>query len=243
MILSAALCPSPPLLVRELSGADPAAAELREACSVAVAMLAASAPDVIEVVGAADRTETWPADVRLDISGYGGPPAPKVARPAPLAVGMGALLLDEVGYRGPRLLRSVGPDEPLSTYGEVAAEIDAAATRVGLLVMADGTARRTLKAPGYLDERAAPFDAEIQRAVSTGDLAALQALDRTLARELMATGWPALQVLGAAFGGRRVSTKILYADAPFGVGYLVAALSAAAPGDPAPGDLGRSDRP
>jgi hypothetical protein len=227
VIISAALCPSPPLLVGELAGADPVAAELREACCEAVASLVASAPDLIAVVGPAERTETWPADARLNVSAYGGLPRPTVARPAPLAVGLGALLLDRGGYHGPRLLQSVGPDEPLSGCLQLATEIGGSAARVGLLVMADGTARRTLKAPGYLDERAVPFDAEIERALSTGDLAALHALDQPLAQELMATGWSALQVLAGAFGDRQPSTKILYADAPFGVGYLVAALKAA----------------
>ncbi|GAA1822862.1 hypothetical protein HC028_15385 [Planosporangium flavigriseum] len=227
MIVSAVLCPSPPLLAAELSGSDPAAAQLREACSAAVATLVASAPDLIAVVGAADRTETWPEDAKANLSAYGGLARSDVTHPAPLAVGLGALLLDENGYAGPRLLRSVGYDEPLSGCLDLAAEISRSAPRVGLLVMADGTARRTLKAPGYLDERATPFDAEIQRAISDADLAALHALDRDLARELMATGWPALQILAGAFGDRQVSTKVRYADAPFGVGYLVAAINAA----------------
>ncbi|WP_155355109.1 hypothetical protein [Acrocarpospora macrocephala] len=190
-------------------------------------MLIATAPDMIAVVGSADRTQTWPADAELDISAYGGPPRPRVGRPAPLAVGLGALLLDEGGYTGPRLLQSVGHDEPLSACVELAAEVSASAARVGLLVMADGTARRTLKAPGYLDERAVPFDAEIQRAVSTGDLTALHGLDQTLARELMVTGWSALQVLAGTFCDREPDTKVLYADASFGVGYLVAVVMAA----------------
>ncbi len=39
MITSAALCPWPPLLVRELTGADPVLPELRAACAEAVAEL------------------------------------------------------------------------------------------------------------------------------------------------------------------------------------------------------------
>ncbi|MDX6338070.1 MAG: hypothetical protein QOG05_5410, partial [Streptosporangiaceae bacterium] len=35
MITSAALCPGPPLLVRELTGADPVLPELRAACAEA----------------------------------------------------------------------------------------------------------------------------------------------------------------------------------------------------------------
>ena len=53
MIVAAALCPAAPLLVRELTGADPAVPELRSAALDAVAELEAEGPDVIAVVGVA----------------------------------------------------------------------------------------------------------------------------------------------------------------------------------------------
>ena len=59
MIIAAALCPAPPLLIRELTGADPAAPELRSACLDAVTELTAAAPDGIAVVGAAEETTQW----------------------------------------------------------------------------------------------------------------------------------------------------------------------------------------
>jgi hypothetical protein len=225
MIVSAVLCPSPPLLVSELSGPDPFAAELRDACSTAVTTLIDSSPDLIAVVGPADHTVTWPADAQLDLAAYGGLPRPPVKQPAPLAVGLGAMLLDQAGYDGPRLLQSVAHDEQLPRCLHLATRLHSSAARIGLLVVADGTARRTLKAPGYFDERAALFDAEIERCVSIGDLAALHDLDQTLAQDLMATGWSALQVLAGTLDGRQVNTKVVYAAAPFGVGYLVAVVT------------------
>ena len=54
--------------------------------------------------------------------------------------------------------------------------------------MGDGSARRSVSAPGYLDERAAPFDESVARAVRDGEPAALAALDPELAAELMADG-------------------------------------------------------
>jgi hypothetical protein len=95
-------------------------------------------------------------------------------------------------------------------------------------VLGDGTARRGLKAPGYLDARSAPFDSVVERAVRTGDLAPLLAIDAALARELMATGRAAWQVLAGATAGRRLATDIGYCDDPFGVAYLVASLRAVA---------------
>jgi hypothetical protein len=91
--------------------------------------------------------------------------------------------------------------------------------------MADGSARRTLKAPGYLDERSAPFDASVERAVRDGDAGSLLAIDPGLARDLMATGRPGWQVLAGALVGQRPAVQVRYAGDPFGVFYLVASLS------------------
>ncbi len=57
-----------------------------------------------------------------------------------------------------------------------------------------------------------------------GDLAALLAIDPVLARELMATGRPAWQVLAGALAGTGRGCEIRYAGDPFGVAYLVASL-------------------
>jgi hypothetical protein len=96
---------------------------------------------------------------------------------------------------------------------------------VALLVMGDGSACRTLKAPGYLDARAAGFDAESARALGAADLAALRALDAGLARELRAGGRAPWQVLAGAAEDAALGGSLLYDDAPYGVGYLVAAWS------------------
>ena len=101
--------------------------------------------------------------------------------------------------------------------------------------MGDGTARRSAAAPGYLDERAEPFDTVVEQAFRDGDLPALAALDPDLARDLLAAGRPAWQVLAGALAATtaaatpataavRPRTRILYSDAPFGVAYLVATL-------------------
>jgi hypothetical protein len=56
-------------------------------------------------------------------------------------------------------------------------------------------------------------------------MAALASLDPDLARDLLATGRAAWQVLaGAVSAGGRAAGQVLYADAPFGVGYFVTVL-------------------
>ncbi|MGW0210283.1 hypothetical protein ACWDZ8_32360, partial [Streptomyces sp. NPDC003233] len=108
---------------------------------------------------------------------------------------------------------------------EAGREIGARAGRVALLVMGDASACRTVKAPGYLDERAAPFDAEVARALGAADVAAVQALDAELAHELKASGRAPWQVLAGAAEGADLSGALLYEDAPYGVGYVVATWS------------------
>ncbi len=112
MIIAAALCPSPPVLVRELTGVDPVVADLRDACANAVHALLAARPDVIVVVGPGPDTTAWPADSRLNIAAFGGRPT-QLARPGPvpLALGLGGYLLDQAGYAGPRRLHSVSEDD------------------------------------------------------------------------------------------------------------------------------------
>ncbi len=240
MMTAAALCPAPPLLARELTGADPVLPELREACRDAVAELLAAQPDLVAVIGVAGQTRSWAADARLDTGAY-APGADRFAPSSehatasgdgsapslPLSVGLGTRLLDQAGYRSHRVLQSVAEDEPPAQCAAVGARLAAAADSVALLVMADGSARRGPKAPGYLDARSFAFDAEVERAVRSGDLAALLALDPGLARELLATGRASLQVLAGAVAAQSFAAQIRYRDDPFGVAYLVASLAAA----------------
>ena len=240
MIVAAALCPAPPLLVRGVTGAQDVLPELRAACLAAVAEVMAAGPDVIAVAGAADLTRRWDGRSRLDPSswapGMGGDAAGTSPASLPGPLGIGAWLLTEAGFAGGRVLQGIGPAEPAGRCAEIGAALASAGRRVGLLAMADGSARRTLRAPGYLDERAAGFDAGVARAIRDGDLAALLGLDQALAGELLATGRPALQALAGALGGGRCAAEVRYCDAPFGVGYLVASLRPESRrADPGPG--------
>jgi hypothetical protein len=243
VIVSAVLCPAPPLLARALTGQTIVLPELRDACAVAVARLAAARPDVIAVVGADTETRTWDPACRLDLAAY----APALGRPAlgvatapglPLALGIGGLFLDAAGYQGPRAYQGVSGAAAPDECAGLGRALAAAAPRVGLLAMGDGSARRSASAPGYLDERAEPFDAALERALRDGDLTAILALDPVLAAELLADGRAAWQVLagallqgsptpGAAPGG--LWSQVGYCDAPLGVGYLVATLVPASP--------------
>ena len=86
-----------------------------------------------------------------------------------------------------------------------------------ILVLANGSACRSEKAPGFLDQRAFPYDERIETALRDGDSATLA----TLEPDLLAAGIPQLRRLGEA--GLTVRDSALrYADDPYGVRYWVA---------------------
>lgn len=238
MLVVAAVCPCPPLLVPEVAAG--AASELdaaRSACVDALGVLAAARPDLLVVVGPAGRHGhgPYPQGTRGSFRGFGvdldvrlgherGAAPPEHALPPSLAVA--AWLLERTGWANVPV-EGLGVGESLASErcAEAGREIGARAARVALLVLGDASACRTVKAPGYLDERAAPFDAEVARALGSADTAALMALDAELAQALKASGRAAWQVLAGAAEAAGLTGALLYEDAPYGVGYLVAAWS------------------
>lgn len=223
MIVAAAVCPHPPLLFRELSGREDVAAELRAACLSAIGSVTAAGVETVVVVGGADESRAWdpalPAEVRRFGTTQGG------HEPGlPLSLGVGTRLLRESGWAGPVELLSVAWDATPSQVDETAEQLTARPERVGLVVLGDGSTRRGEKAPGYVDDRAFPYDEATGRALATGDVRALLDMDAGLAAELMVGGRAAFQVLAAAVSrqGSRPRATMLLQDDPHGVMYFVA---------------------
>ncbi|AVZ75692.1 hypothetical protein SLUN_29285 [Streptomyces lunaelactis] len=235
MLVAAAVCPCPPLLVPDVAAG--AASELdaaRNACADALGVLAAARPDLMVVVGPAgqDGRGPHPAGATGNFHGFGVDFEVRLGegeaqeRPLPPSLAVGAWLLARAQWADAPV-EGLGVGERLAGERCVAVgrELAARAERVALLVMGDGSACRTLKAPGYLDERAADFDREAARALGAADVEALKALDVSLAYELKAAGRAPWQVLGGAADGAGLAGQLLYEDAPYGVGYFVAAWS------------------
>ncbi|GGY25816.1 class III extradiol dioxygenase subunit B-like domain-containing protein [Streptomyces djakartensis] len=237
MLVAAAVCPCPPLLVPAVAaGAAPELDAARAACSDAMGVIAAARPGRLVVVGpmAGAGTETFPEGTRGSFRGFGvdldvrlGAAAGADAeRRLPYSLAVAAWLLERtqrsgVPVEGLGVGERLGPERCVRIGREVAARDE----RVALLVMGDASACRTLKAPGYLDERAAPFDRELARALGAADLPALNAMDTGLARELKVSGRAPWQVLAGAAEGAGLGGSLLYEDAPYGVGYIVAGWS------------------
>jgi hypothetical protein len=229
VIVCAAVCPSPPLLTRELTGQAEVLPEMREACARVVRRLLSAEPDVAVVVGAGPVTAAWDPDDRLDLSGYAPALGTRGKPGLPLGLGLGAMLLDAAGYAGPRVLQAVGAMASAPECLRLGASLAGLAPRVALLAVGDGSARRSAAAPGHFDPRSAAFDAFVAEALRDGDMKSVASLDPDLARDLLVTGRPAWQALaGAVTSGDAaesgVAGEVLYADAPLGVGYFVAVL-------------------
>jgi hypothetical protein len=169
LIVTAALCASPPLLHPALTGRAVVLPELRAACAEAVARLLRSGPELVVVVGPAPVTGEWNPDEWFDPAAFapgagsgraavsgaavsgatsGGTTSGGTGRGLlPLSLGLGAMLLDQGGYRGPRRLIAVGQDEPTGTCAALGAEIATGAARTALLVMGDGRRVTSTRGP------------------------------------------------------------------------------------------------
>lgn len=226
MIVAAVVCPHPPLLLRELSGAQDAVPDLRAACHEALGRALRLEVTTVVVVGGADTAGAWSASLPDAVRRFGTTGA--ATGPAlPLSLTVGRRLVRSAGWDGPLLLRSVGWDADDSEVADVAEDVAGlgdASPHVLLVVMGDGGARRGEKAPGYLDDRSFGFDATVEEALRSGDAAVLRDLDPDLAGQLMALGRPAFAVLGATVdaAGLRATGEVLHSADPYGVQYTVA---------------------
>jgi hypothetical protein len=223
VIVAAAVCPSPPLLLREVTGATDVAADLRAACLGAVATLVAAGPDAVHVVG--------PAGPDVTARSYAPHLTVEAAGPArPLGLLLGERMLAESGWAGSVQLHVVDAATPPEDCAALGARLAGGDDRVGMLVLGDGSARRQPTSPGYVDERALGFDAEAVGALRAGNAEGLLALSPVLAERVLAAGRAPWQVLAGALRqaadltAADLTAEVLYADDPFGVLYLVATV-------------------
>ncbi|WP_256503106.1 hypothetical protein [Pseudonocardia humida] len=233
-----AVLPEPPLLVPELAtGAAAETAELRASCLAAGARLAAAAPRWIAVGADPGGRRTVPPSAWGSFIGYGvdvvagldttgagrdGPVDPRLPLPLLVAGWVAERAGARVSIRG----ELVAPDEPRAACAALGADLARECTAdpgpVGLLVLGDGAAAHTERAPGHFDARAAPFDTAVSVALRDADGPALAALDADLAAALVVAGRAPWRVLAAAAAGREWRGELLHSSAPFGVAYHVA---------------------
>jgi hypothetical protein len=236
-LIAAAVCPHPPVIVPEIAaGAAGELDELRTACDTAIDRLLDSGARRLLVVGGDSSTREYPYPLWGSFAPWGvpmevrlGDGMPRRYLPLPLSLLVAAWLLR----------RRTTDDTSCSMRG-VARDADPAdCVRLGesiddpqpwaALVMGDGTACRGIKAPGYDDPRAQPYDDRVAEALAGADAAALRGLDPELSAQLLVAGRAPWQVLAgaAAAAGHRWRGDLTYYAAPYGVAYFVASWEAA----------------
>ena len=231
MLISAAVCPHPPLLIPELGGRTAAELdELRAACAAAIDAVRATEPELLMVIGAGESTRrygpgaggsftAYGVDVPVSLPGVGDT---SNGEDLPLSIAVGAWLLGMAGWTGDVPAQAVSESSPAKECQRLGIQLAQQTDRLGLLVMGDGPAGRSTAAPVFVDTRAEGFDAAVREALRTADPAALMALDATVGTELRAVGRAPWQVLAGAAGEAVFDADLLYDDAPYGVGYFVA---------------------
>jgi hypothetical protein len=228
VLISVAFVPATPLLVPQIAqGAAQELAHLRQASLDALTQLVQSGADQLVVVGTAPVT--GPATGEPDWSGFGVGSAPTGAALSP-SLSIGAWLLDQVG-RQADLYIGVSPQAKSIECAALGQSLVGEQPLVGeqsvaVLVVGDGSACRSDKAPGSLDPRAKEFDSEVIEALRLGDPKRLAQLDSDLATELQVDGRAPWQVV-AAMVDAPMASHVVTSDDPYGVLYVVAHWSAA----------------
>jgi hypothetical protein len=231
VLVAAAVCPHPPLLVPGVaSGATGETDDLRAAAAAAVQALVDSEPALLVVVGAAPQVGPCGSEARGSLASYGvdllvGTGTGEATLPLSLTIGL--WLLEQHAPDVPRLLFGVHPETEPDRCATLGATLADRETRVAMLVMGDGSARRSVKGPGYLDARAEAFDDGVAAALAAVAPQSLHDLDPVLAGELLVAGRAPWQVLAGAAEARAAAAPALtgdlrYAAAPYGVCYFVA---------------------
>ena len=227
MLIAAAVCPHPPLLVPEVTGAsDPAASELdrlRTACRDAVAVLIGAAPDLLVVAGGAGQTTEYPPGPGGSLRDFGVPFTVGADPVLPLSLTIGKwLLAGVVPPRPPVTWQGIASGTATADCLSLGEKLAALAPRVALLAMGDGPGRRARGVPGATDPGADGYDRQVTAALAAADPGALAALDPGRDQELFVAGRAAWQVLAGAASAGAFTADLRYAAAPFEVSYYVA---------------------
>lgn len=235
-VLFAAVCPQPPLLVPEISGTNSVdertLASLRRACVSAVErMYDRNVAEVVIVGAGPDHGRRYQAETRGTFAAFGRPDVEiglgrhqalaSAPVDVPLSILVGSWILQQVPSDVPRWAVTAGSDDDPATCMRLGRSLDASRERTGLLVMGDGSARRSWHSPAHLHPRGEAYDQIVADGLESADVEVLSCIDPAMSDEVAAAGRPAWQVLAGAGAGRRWSTDLLWSGAPYGVGYFV----------------------
>ena len=224
MIVGAVFIPSPPLLLADVD----VEGLLDDVRAASIELLSELLPDAQQIIaiGSADET-VWFDEGGIGTSrGLGGRADYAIGSGTavlPLPLTIAAFVLQAAGADQATVALSVGrttshADRGLLAKGLIERSADVATV---LLVVGDGSATRTEKAPGYIQPDALNFDSVVSAALAAADFQTLAEIPQEQADRLWCQGLPAWQVAALACQHLKQGELILE-TAPFGVNYLVA---------------------
>lgn len=212
-----AIMPSAPVLVPELAGIAAEAAELRAAALAA----AGSLPPRWVAVGAGEDAVYGP-DAVGTFAGFGADVTVRLSPHAEARVALPLCALIAGWVRGQLqpdaqvvVHTYADPGTALDAGRRLRGEIERTAEPIGVLVLAEGANTLTATAPGGHHPPDVDTQCALDEALAGGDVAALTGLPPQI---LGRAGFAALAGLA---GTAPRTTRQLYRDAPYGVGYFV----------------------
>ncbi|CAB4890565.1 MAG: hypothetical protein F2923_05630 [Actinobacteria bacterium] len=223
MIIGVVFIPAAPLLCPDVDIEDLLVDE-RDASIELVLEFVLDAQQVI-VIGSGERTHWFNQGGIGSTRGFGGLfdySLGSGSERLPQVLTIAAAVLAGANWTGSVVGLEVAPDSNTQQREVLGREVAAKAAELNTLVVVvgDGSATRTEKAPGYVQPDAASFDEAMARAINEADTHAILDVDQEQADRLWCRGIPAWQVVAHAVDP--MEGALILESAPFGVNYLVA---------------------
>ena len=230
-IVSAALVPAAPLLVPGLNGHTMPAPEVRAAALEAIQRMIDAGVDEVIVLAEADRDGLFDSTAPWGLHRIGGmhtlsEPGAGVTFDQLLTVSLaiGASVLRDAGWTGTTSFYALERTMSADAAAEVGRGLEATRRSVGLLLLGNGSACCTEKAPGSFHPQAETFNATLLTVIRQGDRAAMMELSAHDTADQLSDVRVPLQVFAGATSGHRFLGSITFADDFAGVYYICATL-------------------
>ena len=226
-IVSAALVPAAPVLVPGLSGHTMPAQEVRAATLEAIQRMIDAGVDEVIVLAEADRDGVFDSTAPWGLHRIGGLHPFSEAGAVfdqlltmPLAIG--ASMLRDAGWTGTTSFHALERTMSADAAAEVGRGLGTTKRSVGLLLLGNGSACCTEKAPGSFHPQADEFNTNLVAMIRQGNRAAMMELPTQGAAEQLSDIRVPLQVFAGATSGHRFLGSITFADDFAGVHYICA---------------------
>lgn len=226
-VVSAALVPAAPVLLRSLGGRMDPGADIRNAALQSVHAMLDTGPERIVVIAEGDHDEEFDESAMLGLHRLGGLPGSFVRdgdgqRMLPIPLAIAASILSEAGWSEPTTLVLVDESIAAEQALQRGRELQTLSERVGILLVGNGSACSTAKAPGSLHPDAETFNQRVLELLTEAAREDIAALTQSECREQLSDIRVPLQIISGAHD--RWNADIELAQEFQGVFYVCASI-------------------